>query len=484
MNSSSASTAARILVVAGGALAIAGATLWPFGFSFRAVNWNAFVESFGLAPRTLLDLPRNIALFMPLGVGVGSLLEERPHANRAALPLILLLSLLMTACIEVLQVFLPGRTPNVSDMLGNTIGAVVGLVCLRAWRRRNALLRQRGPGVTLPNPVAFGLAYLFLVLAVAWVLMRGMLPGGWDPTSRVVVGPFLKDGEPWQGVVHSLVLLDRAVNEASSSRLLAGDVPAELEDAVLAEYGQTQVSAIPSRTSIPATERQHDSIAARVNASGQFTLGLILVTDSLGQRNSAGIAAVLGDSLQRDLMVGQDETRLTVRWRSALTGPNGLAPGISFPNVFESLGPQRVVLTFDGVTASIYTETGVGRDSVFLGPETVFSAIVRETNTWPIASDRLAWWVRAAPLAALIGLPLGFLTSCAVTAYEKRASRLKVLLGGLLAPAFLIELLVCVYRQSAPRLGVVALLVTMATFGAVVGHAAMHRPDRSRSEYR
>lgn len=89
----------------------------------------------------------NTLLFVPLGAAVALLLSRR------AWPWAVAAGFALSAAVEYLQGSIPGRVPDPSDVMWNTIGAVVGVAAVTlprmlaaAWARRR---RQRlSPGST------------------------------------------------------------------------------------------------------------------------------------------------------------------------------------------------------------------------------------------------------------------------------------------------------------------------------------------------
>ncbi len=480
----------KVLLI-GGIVAILGATLWPFTFKLHRLTWAEYVTNFELAPSTLLDLPCNILLFMPFGFGLASLLGRRGRSQGATLLLTLLTGFLATACIESLQNFLPDRTANVSDMMANTLGTMVGLGCFWAWQRRQALSRWAGARLLPGNIAVVFSAYLLLMLLLVWALMRGMLPGGWDTTYRLALGNELTKDRPWQGTVQDLLVLARAVDEAGAAQLLAGEIPSALDDAIVAEYPLrretglrdhrgglpdlvSQTAEVPElrpagvaleEGSWLATETVVSPLADRINTSKQFTVAITVATFDLTQAGPARIVTVSEDPFHRNLTLGQVGTSLALRWRSPLTGKNGMTPELQFPLVFSSFEPQRVVISYDGITASVYTLAGAADRNVFLGPEVGFTAILRETRYWPVEAGRFAFWQSALLLSALIFLPLGLLLGTAVRVAKRRTDQVGLMLGGLFLPAFLLEGFVAVYRKGELRLEMVALGIAVTTLG-------------------
>jgi glycopeptide antibiotics resistance protein len=97
------------------------------GFVGVIAGW---LSAFGL-PRTAADVGvefvANIALFVPLGLLVRLLRPTLWNWWPVAL-----LAVVSSATIEVLQLVIPGRVTTLSDVIANTLGALVGLA-LAKW---------------------------------------------------------------------------------------------------------------------------------------------------------------------------------------------------------------------------------------------------------------------------------------------------------------------------------------------------------------
>ncbi len=217
-----------------------------------------------------------------------------------------------------------------------------------------------------------------------------------------------------------------------------------------------------------ATETVVSPLADRINTSRQFTVAITVATFDLTQAGPARIVTVSEDPFHRNLTLGQAGTRLALRWRSPLTGENGMTPELQFPGVFSSFEPQRIVISYNGITASVYTPGGAADRKVFLGPEVGFSAVLRETSYWPVKAGRFAFWQSALLLSALIFLPLGLLLGTAVRVAKRRTDQVGLMLGGLFLPALVLEGFVAAYRNGELRLGMIALGIAVTSLGLVV----------------
>ena len=449
MSSRNSPAAGASVLALAGLLAVVVATLWPFRFTFRALTWVSYAQSFGVAPRTLLDLPRNILLFIPLGLGVGGALRARGVSPLRTRALTIGVAAAVTVGVESLQVFLPGRTPNLWDVAGNIGGAAAALLLLRVRERWGADEREsRRP--LLPSGMTLLATTLVLAVALSWVLMRSMRPGGWSASALWVA----------DGYVHDVVILDCAVDEGATERLLKGQVPGNLSASIV-----TLDQSMPGVLS---------DAGRRIDATGQFTVAFTAVPADRRQAGRSRLVALVGSGTTDDLLLAQDEGRLTVSWRSPLTGGNSLAPELAFPNVFDAKGPTRIVLSVDGSTARVRTVAGIGNDDLFLAPDVVFTAIVRETNLWPVSVHHVAFWQSTLLFATIVFLPAGALL--ARVWHESARRQAYLLLAGLVVPAVYFEAVISGFRHGPPR--PVSMAVSVALTAVGFGVVALWRQAR------
>jgi VanZ family protein len=426
------------LLALAGLLAVVVATLWPFRFTFRALTWVTYAQSFGVAPRTLLDFPRNILLFIPLGLGVGGVLRARGVTPLRTLALTIGLATAVTVGVESLQLFLPGRTPNLSDIAGNIGGAAAAFLLLRVRERGRAdERRMRRP--VLPAGMALLATTLVLAVALSWGLMRSMRPGGWTASALWVA----------DGSVHDVVILDRAIDNGATERLLRGQVPDTLSASVV--------------TVGDSTSGILTGAGERIDATGQFTVAFTVVPADRQHAGRSRLVALRGPGATDDLLLAQDQGRLTVAWRSPLTGGNSLAPELAFPNVFDAKEPTRIVLSVDGSTARVRTTTGIGNDDLFLAPDVVLTAIVRETNLWPVSVHHVAFWQSTLLFATIVFLPAGALLARVWRETARRRSYL--LLAGFVLPAVYFEVFISGFRHGSPRPVSMAVSVALTAVG-------------------
>ncbi len=110
-------------------------TLFPFNFSFENRFFVKEIASkFETNSSNLSDQIGNIWLFLPLGFGLSSLLQERRLGVSAKLAIIFIICASLSSTVEVLQAFLPERASTISDIITNTIGGGLGFMCFHLWR--------------------------------------------------------------------------------------------------------------------------------------------------------------------------------------------------------------------------------------------------------------------------------------------------------------------------------------------------------------
>lgn len=113
------------------------ATLWPFDFTSKACSFQVASSSdvgdrsIWYTLRTLSDEVLNTAMTLPLGFLVFLVLAPYGRVS-VVFWWSLALGFAIAGCIEVLQCFLPCRTPSLVDLGLNTLGSTLGVIGGRA----------------------------------------------------------------------------------------------------------------------------------------------------------------------------------------------------------------------------------------------------------------------------------------------------------------------------------------------------------------
>ena len=307
-------------------LFIAAATLTPSGGRTSSVG--LFCLSCGNVG--LPDMVVNVLLFAPLGLVLG----------RAGLrPLVVLgIGFLLSSGIEAVQVFLPGRSPTLRDILTNAIGCGLGgltAVHLRAW-----VAPGRWAAFLLWSAVGGALLALWLT----GVLLR------FDPPAHLYFGQWVPDQghlERWKG----------ALQEAWVGEIAVRDGPAGAAAALRATLTDTAQVRI-------------------VGLGGPPT------------RRLGAIFAVATDDADEVLLIGPHGHDLVVRVRRLAATWRLDAPEFRFRDALRSVAPGApLVIEFRGTPQGGCATVNGLRHCV--GRSTAGS-------TWVLARsyDAVPWWMQ------------------------------------------------------------------------------------------
>lgn len=333
---------ARWFLLAGWALCLAVLTLVPGRPGSAPIDGICLVcGGTGTA-----DAVRNVVLFVPLGVllGVGGWRVRG----------VLVLAVGLSASIELLQGWIPGRYPGVGDVLWNGLGSVLGAAMARS---RNLWLRP-GPVVRRRLALGSGLAALLVpaLTAMAFVPAYPDLPwwGQWTH-------PLL---EPYEG-------------EVLDARLGPDPLP-------------------------------NGRIPTRVDARRRFLAGTpVRLHVDLGPP-PPGVAQIFGfyDPAHREaLLVGADGTDLVLRHWVAARWLRLDAREFRLPDAFTGFAPGEEIDLEVSLRGATFCASVAERGSCVLGPRVgdgwslLFAA--RDMPLWVLSLGGFCW------LAGL-GMPFGF----------------------------------------------------------------------------
>lgn len=100
------------------------------------VQWVPFGEGSVGSPRFQADLVGNMILFVPFGFLYAG---ARSVGGRRCLVEAVLFSFILSASVELLQVYMHNRSPSVTDITMNVTGALAGVLAwlkVSAWRTK------------------------------------------------------------------------------------------------------------------------------------------------------------------------------------------------------------------------------------------------------------------------------------------------------------------------------------------------------------
>ena len=156
----------RTWLAIGYALFIVYASLSPFtGWREQGLNFIEVLAAPLSLTYTAFDTVVNLLSYLPFGLLAGLMLRARFGAPISAM-LALCLGILLSAGMEYLQMYLPGRISSNMDLLSNSMGALAGTLLAMSMASRTRIFsrmtRWRGSLFQHGKEMDFGLALLVL----------------------------------------------------------------------------------------------------------------------------------------------------------------------------------------------------------------------------------------------------------------------------------------------------------------------------------
>jgi hypothetical protein len=378
-----------------GLLIVPLTTLFPFALQVQDDIPDQIRRGFHFRTNPL-DVVANLLLFMPLGFGLAGLLANTKRWQKSTrLVLVLLISVLLSASVELLQVFLPTRAATVTDIVVNGTGGVLGAMCFHHWGFEllsfASLLLERGQKLLLrlsmKHLVAIFLSYMLVAFAMVNLIQTTTLQN-WDDSYPLIVGNWFPQNLPWEGTIGDIQIADRAVSRQEARAILSGATQLPTEGgSLVAAYPMTGngnfadqtgnlpdlvwhnrrsgESAAPTGANQGAhlhsqqwlqTEGSTAPVLQRLQRGSQFTLMATIAPASI-ERDQTGFTTFLGFSNASgnyNFRLGQIGQFLTLWIRTTLNSDFNIPPDAAIA-VLKDTTPQRILVTYSGMVLRIYT---------------------------------------------------------------------------------------------------------------------------------
>jgi hypothetical protein len=98
------------------------------------------------------------------------------------------------------------------------------------------------------------------------------------------------------------------------------------------------------------------SLSKRISQTSEFTLSTTIATANTEQSGLARIISISGNSVRRNLTLGQEENDLNFRLRTPITGENGAELELDIPNIFADTNPHHLIITYSRATLQVYVD--------------------------------------------------------------------------------------------------------------------------------
>ena len=412
------------------------ATLNPLNF-FLTPNFtlDSIADRFNRSS-DVKDYWQNILLFIPLGVSLSLIFGSSRHFFRPII-ICLLFSAAVSSLVEVTQLFLPTRVSNLADIISNSLGGIVGGI-LFYWRSSilkfiAGILTHNQALLSLKSLLIAIATYCSLVALAIVVLLVNVNLSNWNDSYHLAIGNEVTGDRPWQGYINSLHICDRAFVSSQVSQIFDLDdfacVPASelitsfdfsdlqqfypdrsnnigdlrwYKNPAFTSINWQQVSNISSSLSVQdfpiyqylgvlldqqwlKTTTPAVKLNRKLKKTGEFSILLTVAAQSPDQKGPARIIALADGIYAQNTIVAQSKKDLIFRLRTPVTGSNANQPDFLVPDVFDSNGFHKILITFAAKQLNIYIDSEKNRYSfTFSIYHSFLSYLPWNINNWTI----------------------------------------------------------------------------------------------------
>ena len=427
-------------------------TLYPFNFTLPDnFSLQTIFDSFDNSSFATDEID-NILLFAPLGFGLTGLLCKTRIKQVSRFITVIVFSAGLSTLIEFIQVFLPSRTSTLADILNNTIGGSVGLICFYLWKPQGVIdtlkrIENSNYSKSVSKIMLFIIGYIVLSFLLSSIWLSATSLSTWNLNYPLLLGNEKTGNRPWSGYISEVNIADKAISKNEVSQLfslqnylntignsllasyqlkspksfhdLTKNLPELLPQGQLPDFQDGKGVALSSshwlETATPAT-----SLSKRIRKTSQFTISTTVATADIAQKGPGRIISVSGNPTHRNFTIGQQRTDLELRLRTPITGANGADLKLNIPRIFANTNPHHIVLTYSGATIRVYVDKVQNSYSLNL-----LELITKEQKIY---------------YYALSFIPLGICLMLLISLTKKRLTFYRLLLPiGILLPSIILE---------------------------------------------
>ncbi|MGI9508836.1 MAG: hypothetical protein ACR2QJ_05755, partial [Geminicoccaceae bacterium] len=271
-----------------------------------------------------ISLVQRLIVYVPLGLLTYALIALRKL--RAPFLGTILLVALVGLSVEMLQGFFSKRHAFSFDFL---LVLIVGVLAALSGEILRGLLARR----------RLALLHLLLLgnvlgLSAIWLAHRGSDLTSWDCSYPLVIGNEATADRPWLGRLRGVAIYDRALADGQIGALSAGSGGQDGVDrrdlgaALVRPFDDDGELEIARPTLVQAMQ-DATGLCEAIKASQAFTIEIEFASLDLDQRGPARILSMSLDPERRNVTLGQDGGRLSLRIRNELNGANGIEQEIT-----------------------------------------------------------------------------------------------------------------------------------------------------------
>ena len=427
---------------------ISVATIYPFKFVVpQGLSVKSILESFNYSS-SIKDYTQNILLFIPLGISLAAIAvakqvrrtqrsrrviaSHQRLSNWSILILGCLISAAVSTTVELTQLFLPIRVSNLTDIICNSLGGVVGgfLYC---WRKdlinfAIGVIKADRRRLSLKSLSLAIVSYCTIVAVAIWILLINANLSNWNEDFYLAIGNEITGDRPWNGYLNSLYLSDRSLERSQVAAALENpDRFFSRSDNVIVSLNTNDRSVQNSEdldlfwydvsTSDPVTKLKingdyplgtlRDRVAEswgillnkeqwlktvqpvffinqQLKNSSEFSLFLDLATNDLTLNGPARIITISDGIYVQNLLIGQAGQDLVFRLRTPITGNDPTQPEFILPDFFQDYSDRQVLITFAKRKLTLYLSKVEQYIFVFNPSVSFYSYLPWNISNWKV----------------------------------------------------------------------------------------------------
>ncbi len=408
------------------------ATLSPFNFAIIGnFSWQFVIDSFRYGSN-LKDYWQNILLFIPFGFSLSIVIT--PLKNKAWIIVIigLLISEILSTSIELIQLLLPSRVSNLTDIIYNSLGGTIGSILFSLKNSIAyfflAIFTGNIKRLNYKSILLSILAYCSTVSIAVLVLSHSVNLSNWNDDYYLSIGNEVTGVRPWDGYIKSLYISDRNLNSSEVIKLFEQpeyffNQTSDLVTAVVFDrYRQAyqdssqqlpnllwqtkenyssidrMISNIEFNNSIAINSQQWlktkspaVSLSNSLKDRGEFTISLMIASNNLEQNGPARIISLSQGVYAQNIIIGQEKADLHFRLRTPITGRNATNPEFVIPNVFKSKDFHQIIITFYDSELSFYIDKVENKHYFVFSPFTSFLVFIPwDSQGWLVNLDNFS----------------------------------------------------------------------------------------------
>ena len=422
------------------------ATIYPFKFVIpEGLSVKSILESFKYSS-SIKDYTQNILLFIPLGISVAVIATHRKLGNWSIF-ISCSIAVAVSTTVELTQLFLPVRVSNLTDIICNSLGGLVGAT-LYYWRKDlidfaiGVVIDRRRLSLKSLSVAIF--SYCTIVTMAIWILLVNANLSNWDEDYYLIIGNETTDDLPWNGYLNSLYISDRSLERSQAAIALdnpdrffsrsddliislnTGDDPSLQNSEHLDLFWYNALSTSKPTIGDRVVEgsrillnKQHwlktsqpaSFINRRLKNSSEFTLFLNLATNDLTLGGPGRIISLSNGRYIQNLLIGQIRQDLIFRLRTPITGNLPLQPKFVLPNFFNDYSDRQILITFAKRKLTFYTDRVEQYSFVFNPSVSFYSYLPWNISNWTVnlkkpntaQYQQFFYFIIVVPLILLLG---------------------------------------------------------------------------------